>query len=214
MTKKINNGVFYVAISLVAILAVGTVALAYAVNNTNVFEDGSVYNNYEATQETPEANLGAFPGPDVYGDVTVHGKLVDGGKIQNASTTLTTNITLTAAQICEGSVITVNSAATTATVSAADLTVTFPATSTLWTSCLREEGAHVSVLFANLSPTAASTTVLTAGGGMDLNEAGDGSVTNVVIGGGDRAKIELYRHTAFESNLDVYGIVTEFSAAD
>ena len=207
-----NNGVFYVAISLVAILAVGTVALAYSItSNVNVEGD---YNNYEATQESAEVNLGAFPGPDVYSDVNVHGKLVDGGKIQNASTTLTTNITLTAAQICEGSVITVNSAATTATVSAADLTVTFPATSTLWTSCLREEGAHVSVLFANLSPTAASTTVLTAGGGMDLNEAGDGSVTNVVIGGGDRAKIELYRHTAFESNLDVYGIVTEFSAAD
>ena len=89
-----------------------------------------------------------------------------------------------------------------------------PATSTLWTSCLEDEGAHTSVLFANLSPTAASTTVLTAGTGMDLLEAGDGSVTNVTLGGGDRAKIDFYRQTAFESNLDVYGIVTEFSAAD
>jgi len=212
MTKKINNGVFYVAISLVAVLAVGTVALAYAItSNINVEGD---YNNYEATQEPAEVNLRAVAGPDVYSDINIHGTLTDGGKIQNASTTLTTNITLTAAQVCEGSIITVNSAATTATVSAAGLTVTMPATSTLWTSCLQDEGAHTSVLFANLSPTAASTTVLTAGTGMDLLEAGDGSVTNVTLGGGDRAKIDFYRQTAFESNLDVYGIVTEFSAAD
>ena len=212
MTKKINNGVLYVAISLVAVLAVGTVALAYAItSNINVEGD---YNNYEATQEPAEVNLRAVAGPDVYSDINIHGTLTDGGKIQNASTTLTTNITLTAAQVCEGSIITVNSAATTATVSAAGLTVTMPATSTLWTSCLQDEGAHTSVLFANLSPTAASTTVLTAGTGMDLLEAGDGSVTNVTLGGGDRAKIDFYRQTAFESNLDVYGIVTEFSAAD
>ena len=212
MTKKIDNGVFYVAISLVAIFAVGTIALAYAItSNINVEGD---YNNYEATQESAEVNLGAFPGPDVYSDVNVHGKLVDGGKIQNASTTLTTNITLTAAQVCEGSIITVNSAATTATVSAAALTVTLPATSTLWTTCLKEEGAHVSFFFANLSPTAASTTVITAGTGMDLLEPDDRDAFDVAIAGGARAKIDIYRQTAFESNLDAYVTVIDFSAAD
>ena len=74
MTKKINNGVFYVAISLVAILAVGTVALAYSItSNVNVEGD---YNNYEATQETPEANLGAFPGNDIYDKVRFHDGII------------------------------------------------------------------------------------------------------------------------------------------
>ena len=213
MNKKLSNKIFYSIIALAMVFGVGSVVMAYNALNNSINVEGD-YNNYEAEQDISEDSFGAFPGPDIYSDINIHGTLTDGGKIQNASTTMTTNITLTAKQICEGSVITVNSAATTATVAAAALTVTMPATSTLWTTCLQDEGAHTTFFFANLSPTAASTTVITAGTGMDLLEAGDGSVTNVAIGGGDRAKIELYRQTAFESNLDVYGIVTEFSAAD
>lgn len=200
----INSAIVIVAVFLV------TGIVAFADNYFTVTDSVVNVGEEDAIVET----FGASPGPDIYNDINIHGKLTDGGDIKNASTTLTTNITLTAKQVCEGSVITVNSAAVDTTVAAAALTVTFPATSTLWTMCLQEEGAHTEFFFANLSPTAASTTVLTAGTGMDLLEAGDGSVTNVVIGGGDRAKIELYRQTAFESNLDVYGIVTEYSAAD
>jgi len=215
MTKKtltkIKSVSFIVAICLVSVLAIGGAVVAY--DNYKTSKVVIVEGDY-IEAEGSEMTVGAFPGPDIYNDINIHGKLTDGGKITNASSTLTTNLTLTAKQVCEGSVITVNSAAVDATIAAASLTITLPATSTLWTTCLFEEGAHTEFFFANLSPTAASTTVITAGTGMDLLEAGDGSVTNVVIGGGDRAKIELYRQTAFESNLDVYGIVTEFSAAD
>ena len=142
-------------------------------------------------------------------------RIFDGGTVTNASTTLTVARALTAAEVCDSSIITVNSAAVAATVSASSLDITLPSTTTLWALCLAEEGSHVSFFYSNLSPTAASTTQIVAGTGMDLLEAGDGSVTNIEIGGGDRAKIEIWRQTGLETGtLDAYTIVTEYSAAD
>lgn len=161
-------------------------------------------------------SVGAMSGPDIYNDVNIHGTLRTGGLYTDATTTMNTNFTLTADQVCKSSVITVNSAAAAAsTMAEAALTVTLPATTTLFSNCLTEEGSTISFWFANLSPTAASTTVITAGDGIDLLECDDGSDCNVVIGGGDRAKIELVRMpSAFETNLSVLAAVTEYSAAD
>ena len=67
MKKRKNNGIFnYVVISL-ALLIVAGGAYAYSLNTTvNVEGD---YNNYEATQNTPEEiTLGAFPGPSMYAE--------------------------------------------------------------------------------------------------------------------------------------------------
>ena len=76
MKKKTNkNGIFYVVISLVAILAVGTGVFAYAVsNNVNVSGD---YNYYEAEgQPAPEGEpiVGGTIGSDIYHDVVFHGE--------------------------------------------------------------------------------------------------------------------------------------------
>ena len=153
-------------------------------------------------------------GLDVTGPMTAD-RIYSGGTVTNASTTLTIARALTAAEVCNSSVISVNSAATTATVSAASLDITLPATTTLFALCLANEGDHVEFFYSNLSPTAASTTQIVAGTGIDLLEAGDGDVTNVLIGGGDRAKIEIWRHSGLETGtLDAYAIVTEYSAAD
>ena len=104
MIKKINNGVFYVAISLVAILAVGTVALAYSItSNVNVEGD---YNNYEATQETPEANLGAFPGNDIYDKVRFHDGIIGNTTFQETlnfqAGTSTTGVILEGTELLVG----------------------------------------------------------------------------------------------------------------
>ena len=69
--RKKSNGVFYVVISLVAILAIGSIAaIAYSdYNNTRMVAEGdiNIQNYNEATNEAPEeVNLGASPGPERY----------------------------------------------------------------------------------------------------------------------------------------------------
>ena len=76
--KKSYNGIFYVAISLVACLGVGAFALAYSVgqtNNTTVNTDGGSYivNNEIAEQAPDEFNLGAQPGTDLTVDNLTYG---------------------------------------------------------------------------------------------------------------------------------------------
>jgi hypothetical protein len=73
--------------------------------------------------------------------------------------------TLTAAEVCNNGTITVNSAATTATLSAASLDITMPATSTLFSECLKSEGDEIRFDFLNQSPTAATTTEMVQGTG-------------------------------------------------
>ena len=92
MKKKTNkNGIFYVVISLVAILAVGTGVFAYAVsNNVNVEGD---YNYFESeNQPAPDEELiGAVSGPDYYWDYQNFNGLttfVKTGGFRVASTTL------------------------------------------------------------------------------------------------------------------------------
>jgi Zn-dependent alcohol dehydrogenase len=80
---------------------------------------------------------------------------------------LTIARTITAGEIANNRLITVNSAATTATVSAASLDLTLAATSTLW-SFLKNDGDEYTFDFVNQSPTAATTTQIVAGTGCTL----------------------------------------------
>jgi hypothetical protein len=90
---------------------------------------------------------------------------------------------LTAAQVCNSAVITVNDAATTATHNVvASIDVTLPATSTLFADCLDAVGDTTSFLFVNASPTGASTTEIVAGTGCADNfevSAGDANVAGL-----------------------------------
>lgn len=69
MKKRLNkNGIFYVVISLVAVLGIGTGLYAYSNANTVNVSGGGVYNYNEAGQPvgqlSEDFNLGAAPGTD------------------------------------------------------------------------------------------------------------------------------------------------------
>lgn len=108
--------------------------------------------------------------------------------------------TLTQEQLASSTIIT-----TTATTTGAAFTWTLPATSTL-TSLLPNAGDTRAWLFKNTN-AAATTTTIAAGTGIILDEP-DGQ--NVVIAGGNRAKIECWRDT----NTDVICSVDERIDAD
>jgi len=72
-----NNGVFYVVIALIAILAVGTGIYAYSVsNNVNVEGDYNYYESEAQSVEAPDIEFGAFPGGDIYQDVIFHQQML------------------------------------------------------------------------------------------------------------------------------------------
>ena len=168
MNKKINNGIFYVVISLVAVLAIGSVmAVAYSGYGTpKVVVEG----DYLEAQAVPgvDESLGANSGGYFNTKIFASKGVVVGGNVYNASTTLLMARTITAAEICDSKVITVNSEAVAGTASVASLDLTLAATSTLFAECLRSNGDEVTFDFVNQSPTAATTTEIVAGTGCQL----------------------------------------------
>lgn len=144
------------------------------------------------------------------GDTNVD-SFVQGGAVLNASSSLTDAITLTAAQVCDSNVIHVNSDATSTTNGMdASIDITLPATTTLFADCLTTNGDDITFMFENRAVTAASTTQIVAGGGMDLVEP-DGQ--NVEIGGGNYALIKIVR-TDKSTTIQAMTSVDEHIAAD
>ena len=135
MKRKNNNGIFYVVISLVAVLAVGCGVYAYSMSqNVNVEGD---YNYYEAEgQEAPqEISLG--------GSGTEHyfmNNFYDGAMVGSATSTLTATTTagdllLTVKQVCDNNWITLDSS-----IEAGAFTLTLPTAALLNSSCYRGQG--------------------------------------------------------------------------
>jgi len=141
---------------------------------------------------TVGGNLAVTGTTALTGALTVTGDLNKTGDVTDATSTLTGPLTLTAAQVCDSNVITVNSGVTTASAHnvAASLDITLPATSTLFVDCLSTEGDPRSFIFCNQSPTAATTTQIVAGTGIKVTVP-DGQNTN--IGGGACAKVDIQR---------------------
>lgn len=121
-----------------------------------------------------------------------------GGKI----TTLTTGNTVTVLpeQFCDASIL---KFATTI----ANASTTLPTSASITSECLTQDGQRHSFWFANISTTAASTTIVKAGTGMILMEP-DGQ--NVVIGGGNKVLIDCVRNTSAE----VWCVIDETIDAD
>ncbi len=191
MKKKINNGIFYVVISLIAVLGIASFVVAYSGYGTpKVVVEG----DYLEAQALPgEESLGGNPGGYFNTKVFASEGIVTGGNVYNASTTLTIARTLTAAELCDSAIITVNSAAVAGTVSAASLDLTTAATSTLFAECLRNDGDQLTFEFLNQSPTAATTTEFVAGSGCTLTyDVGAGDAT---IPGQKGATVEIIRAT-------------------
>lgn len=182
---------YLLIIALLAVFGIGIYAFGYSGPAPKVVVEG---NYIEATDG--EGVLGAVASPDVYNRMFFHDGFSYGGRVYNASSTLTANVTLTAAEVCTNAIISVNDGATaisTAGVpSEAGYTVTMPATSTLFAYCMPNDGDSISFLFINESPTAATTTVLTEGDGMEdylIPGAGDATIA----GQGDAAQVTIIR---------------------
>lgn len=111
----------------------------------------------------------------------------------------TSTLTLTAAQICDSSVIA-------ATSSAVATTTTLPTANTMFGDCLTTNGDTISILFRGLGG-AASTTYVVAGASTTL--VGDTSGDDI-IDGGNEAFITFIRASASE----MVAIIQEFVAAD
>lgn len=140
--------------------------------------------------------IGATPGSTFVNKAFFKDSYVKGGRTFTATTTMNTAFTLTAAQVCNNKVIKVNTAATATFKAAASLDITMPATSTLFSECLRDNGDEIKFLFVNASPTAASTTEMIAGTGCEAMISGDTAAADH-IAGGSSAWITLIRMTDY-----------------
>ena len=203
MKKKINNGIFYVVISLVAVLGVASVVVAYSLNSNVNVNDGGVYNNYEATQDVPEnLDLGAVSGPDSYQWMNFHAGFQSGGKSLATSSTAAT-YTLASKDIPTETTwlqwtVNVNTTVTTmSSSSAAMINMGIPTI-----------GDTRVVYLYNASSTAAASLTLAAGTGVDLQQNEDNA--DLAILGLDVAKLTFIR----KPNTDVMLILDEFTTAD
>lgn len=163
-----NKAVAIASIALV--LSLGT--LFFPKTATNVVE----------RVRPDDQNVGAVPGGDVYQKITAYGALSQGGVFTLATTA--SSYTLKDRDLNENSVISVSA------VSGAQpaLTLTLPA-STTWSS-LPKNGVHQNWVIDDLHTSAATTTTVTAGTGVDI----DGPTANDdIINGGVSGILDCWR---------------------
>ncbi len=202
MKRKINNGIFYVVISLVVCLGVASFALAYSLNQTiNVAGD---YVNYEAEQVAPdgELRLGAMPSPDVYQRMNFHAGYQSGSELTATSSTAAT-YTLAVGDLREDTTYiewTVNVITTVTTMASSSLAM--DALNIPFTGDTRE------FIIYNATTTAAGTWTLAAGNGVDLQKNED--TADLAINGLDSAKLTFIR----KSDTDVMLLMEEYIVAD
>ena len=156
MKKKINNGIFYVVISLVAVLGVASFVFAYSGYGTpKVVVEG----DYLEAQALPgvDENLGAVSGPNHYVTETFWAGF--GGAVW-ATTSSQTTYTILESDLENYSVFEM-------TPLVAAFTWTLPATTTLAT-LLKNEGDTRRWVFINATTTVGATFTLAKGVGWDL----------------------------------------------
>ena len=192
--NKIRNGIFYVVISLIAVLGLASVLYAYSVsNNVNVEGD---YNYYEAeNQDAPdEVNLGASPGPDIYWDTNIYGALSTGGSSYNATSTAAETYTLVYKDLNYHYIDLMNNKET--------LTLTFPATSTMF-QFLPAIGSTREWWINNATTTVDKTMTFAAGTGMELVGTG-ATTTETILGEDEWGKVTCFRtYYRAADNVDV-----------
>ena len=109
---------------------------------------------------SPEPKQGAFPGPELYANVNVHGTLTYGGGTAIATSTAVATYTFVQKDLGPYSVIDIME-------NLAAASFTLPATSTMM-AILNETGATRTWLFHNATSTTGITMTLVTGAGMDL----------------------------------------------
>lgn len=175
MKKKINNGIFYVVISLVVVLGIASFVVAYSGYGTpKVVVEG----DYIEAQAVPGENLGASPSPNFfYPFVSFNGETIayQIGRFNDASTTIVGFVNPFGLNA-------------TSTVDLVRLDITTAATSTYTIECGNSTG-----------PTTASTDDIISSGSIatstiaivENNIAATEHANGVGIGGGTIAKITL-----------------------
>ena len=144
--------------------------------------------------------VGVASGPDVYNHTLFFDGLTDGGGVRATTTTVAAE-TITSGQMARNKVFRYLGSAT-----AAAITVTLPATSTM-SNLIPRPGDTRTWIFENAYTASATTTTIAAGTGIDLQES-DGQ--NVIIGINNYAFLTCFR----EASSDIVCWVTETIPAD
>ena len=196
----------YIYLSVIVVFVIVSVVITNVrADNDNIsVNDGGTVNVYNQSTDE-ESGLGGSTSDDwnVGGDLTVSGETKIGDLIQGGgSLVITGTTTLTAAQVCSYSIIEQDPQ------QAAGITLTLPATSTLYADCFDTVGNSKTVLLYNSADGAEDITVV-AGTGIDLQES-DGQ--NVVIGQHNYASLTFTRLS--DTTGETYVSVTETIPAD
>jgi len=199
MKRKNNNGIFYVVISLIAVIAVGSLALAFVGNAQRIIENVEVYNEAEQ-QSVDEGMLGANPGPIKTERQYFYAGYQSGGERYASSTTNSTE-TLLASEF-DGNVTYIDYTAN------IDTTLTTMASTTM-DFLGYEAGDERSYWFRSATTTDATTITFAAGTGVDLQH-GDATGDDLVIDGNDLAKLTFIR----KADDDVLLLMTKYTEGD
>jgi len=194
--RKNNNGIFYVVISLIAVIAVGSLALAFVGNAQRVIENVEVYNEAEQ-QSVDEGMLGANPGPIKTERQYFYAGYQSGGERYATSTTAATYTLVNAEFNGNKTYIDWNTGI--------DTTLTTMASTSMdWLGHFA--GDERSYWFRSATTTAATTITFAAGTGVDLQH-GDATGDDLVIDGNDLAKLTFIR----KADDDVLLLMTKYT---
>lgn len=165
---------------------------ADAIVGDNLGSDSHTVSTIHASGFASDGAIDVGTTLDVAGETQLN-TLVQGGSVF-ASSSYQSDV-LTAAQICNNSVIDITVKNTVGTTEA--YTVTLPATSTLAADCFGEVGKSKTIIFSNLTATAATTTTIVKGDGIELlSDDANGDI----IAGLDSAKMTIVRVSATSGN--------------
>ena len=179
---KNKNGIFYVVISLIAIIGLVGVVSANVSFKQLLADSVAKIIAPKISEDfiNEDVNIGAFPGPDVYADVNIHGSFTFGSG--NVATTTDTAAALLGKDLIPYRYIEVLNGSDTS-----DVTYTLPATSTM-ISILPNIGSTREWIFHNATTSDESELLIfAAGAGMDLVTAS--SSQSLTVGKGDYAKL-------------------------
>jgi len=197
MKKRINNGVFYVVISLVACLGVGSFVYAYNVSNSQNIE---TYNYYEAEGQPENVDLGGASPYKTNRQFLTAGYQSGGDRIATSSTEATFTLT---SKFFKGNITYIDWNA------GLNTTLTTMATSSMGFMGIPNAGDERSYWFRSATTTAATTITLAAGTGVDI-QYGDATGDDLVIDGLDLAKLTFIR----KADSDVLLLMTKYTEGD
>uniref|UniRef100_A0A6M3XQM3 Uncharacterized protein n=1 Tax=viral metagenome TaxID=1070528 RepID=A0A6M3XQM3_9ZZZZ len=193
---------------LVLMLGISQVKAEISIMDRLLQIAGNVWGNRLPVPEAGEVSFGAFPGPDIYADISIHGTLQQGGGCWATTTAGSVSGTNADLVLTEKNMLDYNCFEM--TFSTASSTVTLPATSTM-ASMLKDKGDVREWYFHNVTTTAGLTLTIAAGSGIDLIGV---TTADDVIDETEYARLTCWRNASVSAATDVTCIVSELLAVD